>query len=74
MMTASEAKAKLLLQQARPDAGPHQKIVQWFDEELGCNLSAVNAQIRQERIERWKEELDLTPDSLLEELPVSGDD
>ena len=74
MLTNSEDEAKRLLQQIRPEAGPHQRIVEWFDDELGCNLSVVNAQIRNERIERWKKELDLTPDSLLEELPASQDD
>ncbi len=56
------------LQRIRPRAGPHQRIVEWFDAELGCNLSAVNARIGDERMARWKEELDLTEDSLLEEL------
>ena len=70
MMTGSEDEAGSTLQRIRPQAGPHQRIVEWFDAELGCNLSAVNARIRDERMARWKEELDLTEDSLLEELPA----
>jgi predicted protein tyrosine phosphatase len=59
LMTGSEKKAKELLQKERPEAGPHQKIVRWFDEELGSRLAAVNEEIRKERIEQWKRELDM---------------
>lgn len=52
MQTGSEEQAKTLLQRIRPDAGPHQRIVRWFDEELGCNLAAVNARLREERLQR----------------------
>jgi len=60
MITRSEQEAAKILLEIRPLAGPHQKIVKWFDEELGCNLTAVSNKIRNDRVERWKRELDLT--------------
>ena len=73
MITGTEEEAARILLAIRPQAGPHQKIVRLFDEELGCNLTAVSNKIRNDKIERWKQELDLTEDSLLEELPVAND-
>ena len=73
MITGSEKEAARILLEIRPQAGPHQKIVRWFDEELGCNLTAVSDKIRNDRIERWRRELDLTEDALLEELPTTND-
>ena len=69
MLTGSERESADLLMTHRPQAGPHQKIVAWFDELLGSNLVAENERIRRERFERWKRELNLTEESLLEELP-----
>lgn len=73
LVTGSEEEAGRRLLAIRPDAGPHQAIVRWFDEELGCDLSRVNERIRKERLARWKRELDLSADALLEELPASDD-
>jgi hypothetical protein len=74
MLTNSEQEAKRLLQEIRPEAGPRPKIVRWFDDELGSNLSAMSAEIRSERIATWKKELDFSPESVLEELPVVSPD
>ncbi|NBB90316.1 MAG: hypothetical protein GVY23_03805 [Spirochaetes bacterium] len=70
MITGSEGEAASTLMDIRPEARPHQGIVRWFDEELGSNLTAVNDELRAESIRKMREELDLTEDSLLEELPV----
>lgn len=69
LITGSEAEAARRLITIRPEAGPHPKIVRFFDRELGSNLSAVNDDLRQARIKRWQRELDLSEDALLEELP-----
>lgn len=58
----------------RSQAGPHRRIVSWFDAELGSHLVEVADTIRAERFERWRRELDPTDDSLLEELAVVDDD
>ncbi len=71
MITGSEDEAKRMLQYMRPAAGPHRRIVEWFDAELGSNLVAVNAEIRQERLEHLMHELALNEDALLEELPAA---
>jgi predicted protein tyrosine phosphatase len=70
LITGSEEEAARILVRTRPQARPHQAIVRWFDEELGSNLTAVNDRIRAQCFRKMKEELDLTEDSLLEELPV----
>lgn len=57
MLTGSETDAKRILQEIRPEAGPHQKLIRWFDEELGTSLSEIAADMRQERLDRWKAEL-----------------
>ena len=57
MLTGSETEAKRILQEIRPEAGPHQKLIRWFDEELGTSLSEIAADMRQERLDRWKAEL-----------------
>ena len=59
MMTGSEEQAKSRLQAIRPEAGPHQRLVLWFDQELGTHLSEVAAEMRQERFDRWKAELNM---------------
>lgn len=66
--TGSEEEAARQLKTIRPEAGPHQKIVRFFDKELGSNLAAVNEILRTERIEAWKRELNLDADDFLEEL------
>ena len=63
--------AKNRLYRMRPDAFPHQKIVKWFAEELGCNLYSANQEIHRSRIDRMIKELDLSEESLLEELPAA---
>lgn len=68
MITGSEEEAARQLQNLRPEAGPHQKIVRFFDRELGSNLAAVNERLRTARIEAWKRELNLDADNFLEEL------
>lgn len=60
MITKSEDEAKRILMEHRPEAGPHQKLVKWFDEELGCNLTRVADEIRKERFDRWRKELEMT--------------
>ena len=74
LITGSETEAKKRLYRMRSDAFPHQKIVKWFDEELGCNLYSVNREIHQSRLDRMKKELDLSEESLLEELPVAEEE
>ena len=69
MYTRSESKAAELLKQIRPEAGPHMGIIRFFDEELGSRLADAATEVRDARLLRWKAELDLTEDSLLEELP-----
>ena len=59
MMTGSEEEAKSQLQAIRPEAGPHQRLVLWFDQELGTHLNEVAAAMRQERFDRWKAELNM---------------
>lgn len=68
MISGSEEEAARQLKNIRPEAGPHQKIVGFFDQELGCNLRSVNQKLRAERLEAWKRELNLDADELLEEL------
>jgi predicted protein tyrosine phosphatase len=74
LLEGSESEAGRILQEHRPQAGPHRRIVGWFDAELGSHLLEVADQIRAERMARWKRELDLTEDSLLEELAVVDDE
>lgn len=74
MITGSEETAAMTLRNIRPAAHPHPGIVKLFDEELGCDLTAFNEVLRKEWCERMKEELDLTEDSLLEELECVDDD
>lgn len=57
--TGSEEKAADLLQQIRPQAGPHRKIVAWFDEELGSNLAEQAQRLRDARLARWRAELEM---------------
>lgn len=56
LMTGSEEEAARILKRARPDARPHRKIVRFFDEQLGCRLTAVNEKIRAQASEAMKEE------------------
>ena len=74
LITGSETEAKNRLKRIRPSAGPHQRIVKFFDEELGCKLVTVNREIRQERLDLMKIEFDQIEDSLLEELPVAEEE
>ena len=74
MITGSEQKALVTLKSVRPEAHPHLGIVRMFDEELGCNLSSVNKELHREWIEKMKLSLDLTEDSLLEELQAVEDE
>jgi len=73
LITLSEREAGKVLLEIRPQALPHQKLVKLFDEELGCNLSAVSNAVRNERIKRRKKGLDLTENSI-EELPIENDE
>jgi anti-anti-sigma factor len=59
MMTGSEEQAKSQLQTIRPEAGPHQRLLLWFDQELGTHLNEVAAEMRRERFDRWKAELNM---------------
>jgi predicted protein tyrosine phosphatase len=52
MITRSEQEAARILLEIRPEAVPHQKLVRFFDEELGCNLSAANSIIIRDTISR----------------------
>lgn len=74
MYTRSESKAAGLLKHIRPEAGPHMGIVRFFDEELGSRLVDAATEVRDARLLRWKAELELTEDSLLEELPGAEED
>ncbi len=67
--TGSEEEAGRILQDIRPEAGPHRKIVGWFDELLGSRLTEVADRLRAERFSRWRDELGMTADDDLEELP-----
>jgi predicted protein tyrosine phosphatase len=69
MIHGDEKAAAVELRRIRPEARPLQRVVGFFDEILGSNLSGVNDWIRAERIEDMKRELDLDADMLLEELP-----
>jgi predicted protein tyrosine phosphatase len=71
LITGSENEAADTLLRVRPEAGPHRRIVRYFDELLGSNLKAANDGIHQRRLERMRRELDLTEDALLEELPAA---
>jgi len=68
LIAESEEEALRILKAVRPEAHPNQRIVELFDEALGSNLSAVNRLLHKDWIEKTKKELDLTEDSLLEEL------
>jgi predicted protein tyrosine phosphatase len=48
LMTGSEDEAAWHLKQIRPGARPHQKLVRFFDDQLGCRLAVVNARLRGE--------------------------
>lgn len=74
LISGSEIEAKNQLKRIVPKAGPHQKLVKWFDEELGCDLTTVNEEIRGERLELMKQELAQLEDSLLEELPIVAEE
>jgi len=74
MITGSEQEAIVVLKSLRPEAHPHLGIVKMFDEELGCNLSSVNNGLHREWIEKMKLSLDLTEESLLEELKAVEDE
>lgn len=74
MICGSEVGARAALRKIRPEAIPNHRIVAFFDKELGCDLSAANEEIRKERIDTWKKELDLIEESALEELPVVSED
>ncbi len=68
LVKGSEELAASALKKIRPEAGPHQRIVGYFDAELGSHLTEVNEQLRKERIEKLKEELNFSNDSGIEEL------
>jgi predicted protein tyrosine phosphatase len=51
LMTGSEKEAGEILRRIRPEAWPHQKIVRYFDELLGCNLADVADTFRQAGLE-----------------------
>ena len=74
LITGSEESAIMTLRDIRPEAHPHSGIVKMFDEELGCNLSAVAVGLHREWIEKLKKALDLTEHGLLEELQAVEDD
>jgi predicted protein tyrosine phosphatase len=71
LLWGSEQSAGDMLRRIRPEAGPHQGIVRYFDELLGCRLAPVAAAIRNERLAEMRRELDLTEDALLEVLPAA---
>jgi predicted protein tyrosine phosphatase len=71
LLTGSESEAATTLLRVRPEAGPHRRIVRYFDELLGSNLQTVNDGIHRRRLERMRRELDLTEDALLEKLPAA---
>lgn len=59
------------LKRVRPEAAPHPRLVLYFDQVLGCDLSSKNDQLRETRFREMKEwflnEID-GGDALLEEL------
>ena len=57
LMTRSEEQAAKALQEMRPDARPHQMLVRFFDQELGCQLSVFNDRIRWQALESLRTEL-----------------
>jgi predicted protein tyrosine phosphatase len=71
LLEGSEKLAALALKRIRPEAGPHQRIVRLFDEELGSHLADENDLLRKERFERLKKELAASADSGIEELEVA---
>jgi len=52
----------------RPQAMPHKGIVKYYDEILGCNLTAELNIFKQKWIDAMKAELNFNPDDYLEEL------
>jgi predicted protein tyrosine phosphatase len=52
----------------RPQAMPHRSIVKYYDDILGCNLTAELDIFRQKWIDAMKAELNFNPDDYLEEL------
>lgn len=74
LMTGSEEAAATELKKIRAEADPHRKIVQYFDQELGSHLVEVNEQLRKDRVEELKKELDLTEDLPVEELEEINDE
>ena len=73
LITGSEAQARETLKRIRPEAGPHQRIVKWFDQELGSHLQVENDRLRRERMETWKEELGFGEAADVEELQEVDD-
>jgi predicted protein tyrosine phosphatase len=67
IMTNAEEMAAEILNQIRPGSRPHQKLVQYFDEELGSHLSVINAEIHRQSMDSLRRELQVQ-DSHLEEL------
>ena len=65
LLTGSEDEAAYHLKRIRPDARPHQKLVRFFDEQLGCRLAAVNAGLRGESPAAAGNELEPPPAGLL---------
>jgi predicted protein tyrosine phosphatase len=65
LITGSEEEAARQLKRIRPHARPHQKLVRFFDEQLGCRLTAVNEKIRSIGREAAKSELESRTGGLL---------
>jgi predicted protein tyrosine phosphatase len=64
LLSGSEDEAAYHLKRIRPDARPHQKLVRFFDEQLGCRLARVNERLRGESAEAVSE-LGAPPGGLL---------
>jgi len=73
LITGSETEARETLKRIRPEAGPHQRLVKWFDQELGSHLQVENDRLRRERIETWKEELGFSEAADVEDLQEADD-
>lgn len=65
LMTGSEDEAARHLKRIRPDARPHQKLVRFFDDQLGCRLAAVNEKLRSDTLAATLKDLKSTLGGLL---------
>jgi predicted protein tyrosine phosphatase len=77
LLTGSEAKARDMVQNARPGALPLKKIVELFDAAFGSNFSTAREKIYGKSIEKVKKDLGISRDEFdrdLEELPPAEGD